>query len=130
MNTIQSLVPLLVLITLIPAVYAAYIKASARLLRYQGITWKQSFAFGLIIIICGLSLRAATFFTGYSIQSNLSFLLGLPIHILLGGWFFSKRGSKPSKESLGWGGAILLTSIAVFLISITMVAFFNVFKRF
>jgi Zn-dependent membrane protease YugP len=56
-------------------------------------------------------------------------MIGLPMNLLLGGWFFKQRGIKRSGEKLGWLGAVLLTGIALFLLAITMIVLFNAFRR-
>ena len=113
MNQILSLIPLLALLALIPAIYGAYIKLSARLLRHQGITWKQGFVFGLIVVICSLLGRASALLIGYSMPLVLAVVLGLLINLIIGGWFFRGRGTNADGRALGWGGAMKLTGLAL-----------------
>jgi hypothetical protein len=112
----------LITILILTVIFCASIKVSARMLRYQDITWKQCLTFGFIIVI-------ATLMASFLIQPNRAAFIVLPLYLLFGGWFFRNRGTKRSGEILGWRGAISLAGIAIFLVGITMIALFNAFKR-
>lgn len=46
-------------------------------------------------------------------------MLGFLANMLIGGWFFSKRGANAEGELLGWGGAIKLTGLAFVMLLLT-----------
>jgi len=90
--------------------YAGLLKLAARLLRYS-VLWKSGFHFAgimLIIVIFGhvfifsepLALR---------IGHNVVLLLGL---VVLGGWFFSERGTNRHGAVLGSDGGMGLVALA------------------
>lgn len=118
MNPIINLIVSIIL----AVIFALSLKVSARLLRYQEVTWKQSIAFGVIGV-------ATSLLASFLIQPKHAVIIGLPMNLLLGGWFFRQRGIKRSGERLGWPGAALLTGIALFLLAITMIILFNAFQR-
>jgi hypothetical protein len=119
MNPILSLVPVVVMFTLIPALYGAYIKLSMRLLRYSGITWKQGFVFGLIIVLCSALMRAAMFGIGVSLPLVPAILIGLVLNWLIGSWYFSSRADIADGGTLGWDKALKLTGLAVLMLGLT-----------
>lgn len=120
MNLILSLIPLLVLLTIVPAIYSAFIQLSARLLRYQGITWKQGFVFGIIVLISSILINISANLIEYSLSITITYIIGVLVNLLLGGWFFSKReGIDAEGGPLGWAGAMKLTGLAFIMFSIT-----------
>jgi len=128
MNSIQSLIPILTLVTLIPATYGAYIKMSARLLRQEGITWKQGFVFGLTIVIYSFLGSSISLRLGYSLPIIPGIVLGFLANMLIGGWFFSKRGTNAGGGPLGWGGAVKLTGLAFVMLVLTGAVLIGVLK--
>jgi hypothetical protein len=114
-----SLITLLVLVIFIPAIYGAYIKLSARLLRQEGITWKQGFVFGLTIVIYSFLGYSISLRLGYSLPILPGIAAGFLANAIIGGWFFSKRGTSVEGGPLGWGGAVKLTGLAFALLVLT-----------
>lgn len=119
MNQILPLISVLSMFTVIPAIYGAYIKLSARLLRYDRITWKQSYLFGLVVVICSSLMRAATLGLGHSLSFIPAIVLGLLFNMLIGGWFFGRRGANNEEGPLGWGRAMKLTGLALSMLCLT-----------
>lgn len=122
MKSVLMLVPLLVLLTVIPAICGAYIKLSALLLRQEGIIWKQGFVWGLLLMFCSLVVRAATVLSGHPTSLAPGIVLGFVINVLIGGWFFNSRGSNGQGGTLGWGGAVKLAGLAFVMLAFTGVA--------
>ncbi len=119
MSPLLSLIPLLVLVTIIPSIYGAYVRLSARLLGYMGVTWRQGFLFGFLVVVCSLLGRLIAFLVGYGMPIVSALLLGLFANLLIGGWLFSKRGVSTEGGPLGWGRAMKLTGVACAMLILT-----------
>ncbi|MDO9309080.1 MAG: hypothetical protein Q7V04_08455 [Deltaproteobacteria bacterium] len=120
MNPIIPIISVVLVFTLLPAIYGAYIKLSARLLRYQGISWKQGFVFGLIIVICSALIRAALLGFRHSLLPLAQgILVVLLANWLIGSWYFSGRGANTEGGALGWGRAAKLTGVALVMLGFT-----------
>ncbi len=122
MNLAFSMIPLLVSVLVVPSIFGAYIKLSAVIFRYKNITWINGFVFGIILIITGILIRAATYFAGLNIPVLPGVILGLVVTLIIGGWFFNKKGLSVNGESIGWSGALKLVGLSfLFLVVSAMV---------
>lgn len=122
MNPIFPLISVVLVFTLIPAIYGGYIKLTARLLHYQGVTWKQGFIFGFIVVICSALIRALLLVFWHSLMPPLlGLLMGLIANWLIGSWYFSRRGGSTQEEKLGWNRAANLVGAAVLMLGLTVV---------
>ena len=129
MNPIFPLISVVLMLTIIPAIYGAYIKLSARLLRYQGISWKQGFVFGLIVVICSALIRVALLGFRHSLLPLVpGILAGLAANLLIGSWYFSGRGANTGGGALGWGRAAKLTGVALVMMGLTAAILVSVLK--
>ncbi len=118
MNPLLRLIPVLLMFTLIPALYGALIKLSARILRYQGISWKQGYTFGIILVLCSALMRAAFGGLGQSIPFVPGILLGLTANWLVGSWYFSGKCANSEEGKLGWSKALRLTGLAIIMVGL------------
>src|SRR5262245_15066296 len=89
--------------------YAAFLKLSARLLRYS-VPWKASFLFA------GIMLVAVIFGHVLAVSESLPTRIGynivlLAVQIVFGSWFFSKRGTNRHGTILGWSGGLRLVAL-------------------
>ena len=116
MNPLLSVIPLLIILTIVPAIYGGFIRLSAKFLSYEKITWKLGFIFGLIMSILSIIWRVIFQFIGHPIPLLLSLALGLVLNLLIGGWFFANRGITVNGETIKWSGAVKLTGIAFIMI--------------
>jgi len=131
MNPIFPLISVVLVFTLIPAIYGGYIKLASKLLHYQGVTWKQGFIFGLIVVICSALIRALLLLFSHSLMPPLlGLLMGLLANWLIGSWIFSRQVSSNQKEKLGWNRAANLVGTAVLMLALTVVLLVAVPKMF
>jgi|SRR5215813_8197845 len=103
------IVPWVVFIAVSLITYAAFLKLATRLLRYS-VSWKSSFLFAaimLILVICD-HLLAFSEPVAVRIGHGVVLLVGL---VILGGWFFSARGTNRRGSVLGWSGGIRLMAL-------------------
>jgi len=64
-------------------------------------------------------MRAATFGLGQSLSFIPAVVLGLLFNMLIGGWFFGRRGANNEEGPLGWGKAMMLTGLALSMLCLT-----------
>src|SRR5215475_15351123 len=89
---------------------AGFLKLAARFLRYN-VSWKSVFHFAGIMLIIVIFGHVLTFSEPLALRigHNVVLLLGL---VVLGGWFFSERGTNRRGAILGWAGGIRLVTLA------------------
>jgi hypothetical protein len=104
------IVPWLTFIAVGLITYAGFLKFAARLLRYT-VSWKASFLFAGIMLVAVIIDHVLAFseLVAIRIGHGVVVLIGL---VILGGWFFSKRGTNRRGEVLGWSGGIRLMALA------------------
>lgn len=129
MNPIYLFVSVLLAFTLIPAINGAYIKLSAILLRYQGVSWRQGFRFGLIVFAINAVMRAISS-SIFQMPLVLGILLGLIANWLIGSWYFSRQTTNSEEGVLGWHKALKLTGLAVLMLGLTATLLIGVSKTF
>ena len=112
------IVPWLTFIAVGFITYAGFLKLAARLLRYN-VSWKSVFHFAGIMLIIVIFGHLLTFSEplGLRIGHNVVLLVAL---VVLGGWFFSERGTNLRGAILGWGGGMRLVTLA-FAIEVVVV---------
>jgi len=90
-------------------IYAGLLKLAARILRYS-VSWKSSFLFASIMLIAVIVDHVLVFSQPIAIRiaNGVVLLLGL---VILGGWFFSRRGTNRSGAVLGWSGGLSLVAL-------------------
>ena len=89
--------------------YAAFIKLSARLLRYK-VSWLTSFAFAAIIWLIAVFARMLDLGQPLAIAVGHSIVV-LAATLLLGGWFFSTRSTDASGQPVGFRRAFGLSGL-------------------
>ena len=85
-------------------------KLAARLLRYS-VPWKVSFLFAGIIMVAVIFHHVVLFSAPVALRIGLGMVLLLGL-VILGGWFFSGRGTNRHGSCLGWSGGIRLMALA------------------
>ena len=90
--------------------YTGFLKLAARLFRYS-VSWTSSFLFAGIMLIVVIVDHVLIFSQPAAIRiaNGVVVLLGLAV---LGGWFFSRRGTNRSDAVLGWSGSLRLVALA------------------
>ena len=104
------IVPLLIFIAVGLTSYAGFLKLAARLLRYS-VPWKVSFLFAGIIMVAVIFHHVVLFSAPVALRIGLGMVLLLGL-VILGGWFFSGRGTNRRGSLLGWSGGIRLMALA------------------
>jgi hypothetical protein len=122
MSPLISLVPVVVFFLIVPCCYAAYIKLSARLLHRSKARWKHGFLFGLLLCVLAVAGRMTSLALGHTLPLPIGLFVGLVLHLLLGGWFFSTRATDAAGHALGWPGAIKLSALTFLLLATTAFA--------
>ena len=90
--------------------YAGFLKLAARLLRCS-VSWNSSFLFAGIMLVLVIFEHLLVFSEPVAIRIGHGVVL-LLVLIILGGWFFSRRGTKRHGPVLGWSGGIGLIALA------------------
>ena len=104
------IIPWLIFMVLGLITYAGFLKLAACLLRYS-VSWKFSFLFAGIMLVTVIFDHVLVFSQPVAIRigHGVVLLLGL---VILGGWFFSRRGANRHGAVLGWSGGIRLMALA------------------
>jgi hypothetical protein len=104
------IIPWLIFMAVGLITYAGFLKLAARLLRYSA-SWKASFLFAGIMLVLVIFEHVLVFSEPLAtrIGQGVLLLLGL---VILGGWFFSGRGTNRHGAVLGWSGGIRLMALA------------------
>src|SRR5690349_19788634 len=119
MNPLTALLSIVILLTIVPAFYAAYFKLSARFLQYDGITWKHGFFFGVIVLGCSLLVTSTLTRLARPMPMLLPMLIGLTVNWLIGSWFFSGRKTDVGGRTLGWEKSMKLTGLALAMLGLS-----------
>ena len=104
------IVPWLIFIAVGLITYTGFLKLTARILSYS-VSWKSGFQFAGIMLIIVILGHVLTFSEPLALRigHNVLLLLGL---VVLGGWFFSERGTNRRGSILGWTGGMRLVVLA------------------
>jgi len=97
---------------------AGFLKLAARLLRYN-VSWKSVFHFAGIMLIIVIFGHLLTFSEPLALRIGHNVVLLVAL-VVLGGWFFSERGTNRRGAILGWGGGMRLVALA-FAIEVVVV---------
>src|SRR5690242_16404070 len=108
--------------------YTCFVKLAGRLFGYS-VLWKSSFLFAVIMLIIVIFADLLDVHRPANTRLEHGGVLLLAL-IILGGWFFSSRGTDRDGGVLGWGGgvrlvglAFVMMAIAVFAVAISVQAF-------
>src|SRR5215813_14157726 len=104
------IVPWLIFIAVGLITYTGFPKLAARILSYS-VSWKSGFHFAGIMLIIVIFGHLLTFREPLALRigHNVVLLLGL---VVLGGWFFSERGTNRGGAIVGWSGGMRLVALA------------------
>ena len=105
------IIPWLIFIAVGLAIYTGFVKLSARVLRYR-VSWQSSFFFAIIMLVLLIFVHVLDVNQPVAIRIGHGVLLILGF-IVLGGWFFSGRGTDRTGAVLEWGGGMRLIALAV-----------------
>ena len=114
------MIPWLIFMAVGLVTYTGFLMLAARLLRYS-VSWKSSFLFAAIMLVAVILDHVLVFSEPVAIRigHGVVLLLGL---IILGGWFFSGRGTNRRGAVLGWSGGIRLMALAFAMIIVVAFA--------
>ena len=102
-------VPWLIFVAVCLIFFAGFLKLAARLVRY-GVTWKSSFLFAAIMVVAVIFHHVLVFSEPMATRLGLGVVLLLGL-VILGGWFFSRRGTNRGGSVLGWSGGLRLMAL-------------------
>src|SRR5262249_40993318 len=104
------IVPWLVFMALGLVTHAGFLKLAARLLRYK-VSWKSSLLFAFIVLALVIFDHVLAFDQPVAIRvvHAVVLLFGL---VILGSWFFRRRGLNCTGVVLGWNGGLRLIAVA------------------
>ena len=103
------IVPLVTFIAVGIISYAGFLKLAARLLRYT-VPWKSSFLFAGIIMVVVILHHVLVFSEPVAMRIGLGVVLLVGL-VILGGWFFGRRGIKRDGSVLGWSDGMWLMAL-------------------
>ena len=114
------IIPWLIFMAVGLITYAGFLKLAACLLRYS-MSWKFSFLFAGIMLVAVIIDHVLVFSqpVAMRIGHGVMLLLGL---VILGGWFFSRRGTNRRGTVLGWSGGIRLMALAFAMMVVAALA--------
>jgi hypothetical protein len=114
------IIPWLIFMAVGLITYAGFVKLAACLLRYS-VSWKFSFLFAGIMLVAVILDHLLVFSqpVAMRIGHGVMLLLGL---VILGGWFFSRRGTNRRGTVLGWSGGIRLMALAFAMMVVAALA--------
>jgi hypothetical protein len=104
------IIPWFIFMAVVLITYAGFLKLAACLLRYS-VSWKFSFLFASIMLVAVIIDHVLVFSQPAAIRIGHGVVL-LLVLIILGGWFFSRRGTNRLGAVLGWSGAMRLMALA------------------
>ena len=104
------IIPWLIFMAVGLITYAGFLKLAACLLRYS-VSWKFSFLFAGIMLVAVIFHHVLAFSEPVATRIGFGVVLLLGL-IILGGWFFSGRGTNRRGTVLGWSGGIRLMALA------------------
>ena len=108
-TTPLMIVPWLIFIAVGLITYAGFLKLAERLLRYS-VSWKASFLFAAIMLVLVIFEHVLVFSQPVAIRIGYGVVL-LLVLMILGGWFFRRRGTNRRGAVLGWSGGLRLVAL-------------------
>jgi pimeloyl-ACP methyl ester carboxylesterase len=114
------IVPWLTFIAVSLITYAGFVKLAARLLRYN-VSWRSSFLFAIIALAIVILDHVIAFRQPMAIRIGHAVVL-LVVLLIVGGWFFTERGTHRNGAVLGYGGGIWLITMALAMMIIAAFA--------
>ena len=122
------IIPWLIFMAVGLITYAGFLKLAACLLRYS-VSWKASFLFAGIMLVLVIFDHVLVFSEPVAIRIGHGVVL-LLVLIILGGWFFSRRGTNRHGAVLGWSGGIRLMALAFAMMIVVAFAIVIPFQVF
>jgi hypothetical protein len=114
MQAVLALIPVLLMFTLLPALFGAFTIASARLLR-SNLRFRHAFVFGLIMVGVSLLGEALSYLSGYRPPVLLSVVVALVVNMALGSFCFARRATDRETRPVGPRRAALIAGLGLVL---------------
>jgi hypothetical protein len=111
--TVQVLLQFVPLLTLL-GLYTAFVKLSAVVRRFK-LSWVHSLLFALVLAATGIGARIGTYLLNIALPPPLALLLGVSTILVLSGWFFRHRATRPDTRPVGVAGGVQLGAVLVAL---------------
>lgn len=119
MYTLISFIPLAVMI----GVSAAYLKLSARLLRYTQVTWARCLGLGGIVVALTIVVRFVLPSSDGLGPILVGVVFSFVLHLALGSWLFRQRALDSVGQSLHWSGGAKLAALSFLMQALTGIFF-------
>ena len=108
-TTLMAIIPALLSLLVVVAIYAGFAKLAARFYRRTRLSWKSAFGFGALVAV--LAFLATSI--GGVLPMAVLMAAGLTAVIAVGAWFLASRATDVSGQPIGFKAAAALSSIAV-----------------
>jgi len=105
----MAIIPALLSLLILIAMYAGFAKLAARLYRGTRLPWKSAFGFGALVAL--LALLAVVLRGALPFAAILA--TGLAAIVAVGAWFLASRATDASGLPVGFKAAAALSAIAV-----------------
>ncbi len=100
--------------------YAIFVKLAARVLCYR-VSWRSSFFFSIIALAILIFDHVFAFRQAMLIRIGHAVALAVVL-LLMGSWFFKRRGTNRNGVVLGWRGGVRLIAVALAMMIVTAFA--------
>jgi len=108
-RTLMAIIPALLSLLLVVAMYAGFAKLATRLYRRTKLSWKSAFGFGALVSLLAV---IATVLRGV-LPVVVVLTAGLALVVAVGAWFLASRATDASGQPVGFKAAAVLSAMAV-----------------
>jgi uncharacterized membrane protein len=105
----MAIIPALLSLLLLVAMYAGFAKLAARLYRKTKLSWKSAFGFGAMVALLAVLATAL----GSILPAVVVLTAGLALVVSAGAWFLASRAMDANGQPVGFKSAAALSAIAV-----------------
>lgn len=133
MKSMLALVPLIVMFTIVPTIFALSCKFSAFMLRRRVVYWKHCFTVAYILLLMSIAINAIINLSGLIIHPSIIIVIALIVQLGVGSWFLSQRASYSNGQKVGFRGGteiIFLTLAIVAGIALFLMTLGNYLRTF
>ena len=118
MEAVIIWIPFVVLVVVIPLMYGAALRQSARLLKYDGVSWKRALTFSFAITLISIVLRAMWGTPRGTDTGAWGPAIGVAIHLGAGALYFWRFALSRARVAVGAVGGLRLTGLAIGVLTV------------